>query len=184
MAQDFADKSAARQWVWDRLVAEGVARFPFPPHGRIPNFAGAEVAAARLFNIEPWKSATAIKVNPDSPQRPLRAEALRRGITVFVPTPRLRGGFKKLDPRRVPPDKIEEATSLSRGNRWSEEVASRKCRSSTPSSAAPTRSHVMGGKGEGDSDIGAFAGDPPHDPRGSRSPPSVPPRDAVGACLK
>jgi hypothetical protein len=34
---------------------------------------------------------------------PLRAEALRRGITVFVPTPRLRGGFKKLDPRRLPP---------------------------------------------------------------------------------
>jgi 5-formyltetrahydrofolate cyclo-ligase len=109
MAQDFADKSAARQWVWDRLVAEGVARFPFPPHGRIPNFAGAEVADARLFNIEPWKSATAIKVNPDTPQRPLRAEALRRGITVFVPTPRLRGGFKKLDPRRIPPDRIAPA---------------------------------------------------------------------------
>jgi 5-formyltetrahydrofolate cyclo-ligase len=45
MARYFADKSAARQWVWDRLHAEGVARFPFPPHGRIPNFAGAEVAA-------------------------------------------------------------------------------------------------------------------------------------------
>src|SRR6202011_4196125 len=40
--------------------------FPFPPHGRIPNFAGAEVAAARLLDIEPWKSAIAIKVNPDS----------------------------------------------------------------------------------------------------------------------
>jgi hypothetical protein len=52
-----------------QLSAEGVARFPFPPHGRIPNFAGAEVAAARLLNIEPWKSATAIKVNQDSPQR-------------------------------------------------------------------------------------------------------------------
>jgi len=64
MAWDFAAKSAARQWVWDRLSAEGVARFPFPPHGRIPNFAGAEVAAARLLDIEPWKSATAIKVNP------------------------------------------------------------------------------------------------------------------------
>jgi 5-formyltetrahydrofolate cyclo-ligase len=106
MARGFADKSAARQWVWDRLSAEGVARFPFPPHGRIPNFAGAEVAAALLLDIEPWKSATAVKVNPDSPQRPLRAEALRRGITIFVPTPRLRGGFKKLDPRRIPPDKI------------------------------------------------------------------------------
>jgi hypothetical protein len=81
------------------------------------------VAAARLLDIEPWKSATAVKVNPDSPQRPLRAEALRRGITVFVPTPRLRGGFKKLDPRHIPLDKIEEAASLSRGNRWSEEVA-------------------------------------------------------------
>jgi hypothetical protein len=117
MARDFADKSAARQWVWDRLGAEGVARFPFPPHGRIPNFAGAEVAAARLLDIEPWKSATAIKVNPDSPQRPLRAEALRRGIAVFVPTPRLRGGFKKLNPRRIPPDKIDAAASLSRGDR-------------------------------------------------------------------
>ena len=45
MAWDFADKRAARQWVWDRLSAEGVARFPFPPHGRIPNFAGADVAS-------------------------------------------------------------------------------------------------------------------------------------------
>ena len=34
---------------WDTLRAEGVARFPFPPHGRIPNFAGAELAAARLL---------------------------------------------------------------------------------------------------------------------------------------
>ena len=53
MAWGFPDKSAARQWVWDRLAAEGVARFPFPPHGRIPNFAGAGLAAARLLEIEP-----------------------------------------------------------------------------------------------------------------------------------
>jgi len=71
MAWDFPDENGARQWVWDRLAAEGVARFPFPPHGHIPNFAGAELAAARLLEIEPWKSATAIKVNPDSPQHPL-----------------------------------------------------------------------------------------------------------------
>ena len=135
MARDFADKSAARQWVWDRLVAEGVARFPFPPHGRIPNFAGAKMAAARLLDIEPWKSATAIKVNPDSPQRPLRAEALHRGITVFVPTPRLRGGFKKLDPRRIPPDRIDEAASFVAGRKlarhivaWSKVPSPRKVR--------------------------------------------------------
>ena len=44
------------------------------PH---PEFRGGELAAARLLEIEPWKSTTAIKVNPVSPQRPLRAEALR-----------------------------------------------------------------------------------------------------------
>ena len=33
------------------------------------------------------------------------------------------GGFKKLDPRRIPPDKIEAAASLARGDHWSEEVA-------------------------------------------------------------
>jgi 5-formyltetrahydrofolate cyclo-ligase len=156
MAGEFTDKSAARQWVWDRLRAEGVARFPFPPHGRIPNFASAEVAALRLLEIEPWKSATAIKVNPDSPQRPLRAEALRRGITVFVPTPRLRGGFRKLDPLRIPPDKIEEAASLSRGNRWSEEVALTdmpRPDAIVCGSVAVTRDGRRCGKGEGYSDL-------------------------------
>jgi len=134
MASDFADKSAARQWVWDRLAAEGVARFPFPPHGRIPNFVGAELAATRL----------------------LGAQALRRGITVFVPTPRLRGGFKKLDPRRIPPEKIQEAAGLSHGDRWSEEVAL----SDMPGldaivcgSVAVTRDGRRCGKGEGYSDL-------------------------------
>ena len=156
MAEDFADKSAARQWVWDRLRAEGVARFSFPPHGRIPNFVGAEIAALRLLDIEPWKSARAIKVNPDTPQRPLRAEALRRGITVFVATPRLRGSFRKLDPRRIPPDKIGEAASLSRGDRWSEEVELTNMPGLDAivcGSVAVTRSGRRCGKGEGYSDL-------------------------------
>jgi 5-formyltetrahydrofolate cyclo-ligase len=109
MAGEFTDKSAARRWVWDRLRAEGVAHFPFPPHGRIPNFAGAEVAALRLLEIEPWKSATAIKVNPDSPQRPLRAEALAAASRFSYRRPDCAAVFKKLDPHRIPPDKIEEA---------------------------------------------------------------------------
>ncbi len=44
MKKLFPDKHEARKAVWDRLQAERVARFPFPPHGRIPNFAGAEQA--------------------------------------------------------------------------------------------------------------------------------------------
>src|SRR5204862_3384585 len=95
-------------------------------------------------------------VNPDSPQRPLRAEALRRGVTVFVPTPRLRGGFQKLDPRRIPPDRINEAASLSRGDRWSEEVAlvdMPGLDAIVCGSVAVTRDGRRCGKGEGYSDL-------------------------------
>jgi 5-formyltetrahydrofolate cyclo-ligase len=156
MTQHFSDKTAARQFVWDRLAAEGVARFPFPPHGRIPNFAGAEIAAARLFEVEPWKSAGTVKVNPDAPQRPVRAEALRRGITVFVPTPRLRGGFKKLDPQRIPDDKIQEAAGLSHADRWAIEVPLKKLPrldAIVCGSVAVTRDGRRCGKGEGYSEL-------------------------------
>jgi 5-formyltetrahydrofolate cyclo-ligase len=108
------------------------------------------------LDIEPWKSATAIKVNPDAPQRPLRAEGLRRGIAIFVPTLRLRGGFKKFDPRHIPPDKIDKAASLSRGDRWSEEVALAdmpRLDAIVCGSVAVTRDGRRSGKGEGYSDL-------------------------------
>jgi len=34
------DKQAVRETVWDAFEERGEARFPFPPHDRIPNFAG------------------------------------------------------------------------------------------------------------------------------------------------
>jgi 5-formyltetrahydrofolate cyclo-ligase len=72
MRKRFSNKDAARKAVWDHLQAERVARFPFPPHGRIPNFAGAEQAAKRLFELSSWKNAKRLKINPDAPQRPVR----------------------------------------------------------------------------------------------------------------
>jgi 5-formyltetrahydrofolate cyclo-ligase len=68
----------------------------------------------------------------------------------------LRGGFKKLDPRRIPPDKIEEAASLSRGDRWSEEVALTDMPGLDAivcGSVAVTRDGRRCGKGEGYSDL-------------------------------
>lgn len=121
--QTFKTKQAARQAVWDQLVAGKLARFPFPPHGRIPNFAGAKEAAERLFTIPIFQKAKRIKVNPDAPQRYVRELALRRGITIFVPTPRLRGGFQRFDPRKIPPEMLREAASLSKGKRWGEPVS-------------------------------------------------------------
>ncbi len=153
---DFQDKQSARQEIWDRLQERRLARFPFPPHGRIPNFAGAAEAAKRLFDVAPWRDAKRIKVNPDSPQRYVRIEALKRGIEVFVPTPRLRAGFKRLDPARIPYEEIPAAASLSRGAKWAEDVALAdmpQLDAIVTGCVAVTRAGHRAGKGEGYSDI-------------------------------
>lgn len=122
MSTEYLTKQTARQAVWDRLKAEKLAAFPFPPHGRIPNFKGAKDAALRLFAEPEWRDAKRIKVNPDSPQKYVRAEALRRGITVYVPTPKLKAGFLKLDPAGIPFDAINDASQMSRCAKWAEPV--------------------------------------------------------------
>lgn len=95
-------KQELRETVWERLRAAGVARFP-GARGRIPNFTGAEAAADRLRATEPWKDASTIKSNPDSPQWPVRQRALEDGRTVFMAVPRLRADrpFLRLDPDRI-----------------------------------------------------------------------------------
>lgn len=103
------DKQALRKRVWDDLEDSGEARFPFPPHGRIPNFAGAEAAATRLASLGPWSAAKAVKANPDAPQLPARRRALRRGKTIYMAVPRLASEkpFRELDPDRIRAANIE-----------------------------------------------------------------------------
>ena len=107
------DKQPLRERVWDDLEASGVARFPFPPHGRIPNVAGADAAADRLADTDEWAAASVLKCNPDAPQLPVRRRALRDGKTVYVAVPRLRDAecFLELDPARV--EDVDEATTVS-----------------------------------------------------------------------
>jgi 5-formyltetrahydrofolate cyclo-ligase len=95
-------KQAIREWVWRLLEERGAARFP-GARGRIPNFSGAETAAARLGEVAAWREARAIKANPDAPQLPVRARALREGKTVVMAVPRLReeACFLLLDPHRL-----------------------------------------------------------------------------------
>ena len=152
----FASKQAAREAVWDRLKAKKLARFPFPPHGRIPNFEGAKQAALRLFDEPEWRDARRIKVNPDSPQKYVRAEALRRNIVVFVPTPRLTAGFMKLDPAVIPFDAIDDASQMSRIARWATPVALAdmpQMDAIVTGCVAVTASGRRAGKGAGYSDI-------------------------------
>lgn len=156
MERYFSGKPDARQAVWDRLAAEGIARFPFPPHGRIPNFAGADAAARRLFEAPLMANVRRIKANPDAPQRMVRRLALERGIVVYMPTPRLKGGFKRLDPSRIPKDALKEAASLSKVDRYADQIplsALEGIDLIVAGSVAVTRRGDRCGKGEGYSDL-------------------------------
>lgn len=117
-----AAKQAIREAVWERLTRERLAAFPMPIKGRIPNFKGAAAAAERLAELPEFRRARTIKVNPDSPQRPVRELALRAGKIVLVPTPRLREGFLLLDPGELPPDALGKAATIEGAARYGRPV--------------------------------------------------------------
>ena len=105
-------KNDLRTKIWLLLDERKVTRFPKPAKGRIPNFMGAEKAALKLFELPEFKKAQVMKINPDSPQRPVRALALREGKVVVMPTPRIRNGFLMLNPREIPKQKLNEASTI------------------------------------------------------------------------
>jgi len=118
-----AGKQALRERVWRLLERRRVARFPLPVAGRIPNFKGAEEAAARAATLPEWKAARRIKCNPDAPQRPLRLRALREGKLVFMAVPRLTAErcFLRLDPARLG-DRLAQAATIKGASRLGEPV--------------------------------------------------------------
>lgn len=79
----------------------GVTLPPKPCYGRIPNFKGVYEAALKASSLPEWASADVVFANPDSPQRHLRAMALRQGKLLIMATPRLRKGFLEVEPSRV-----------------------------------------------------------------------------------
>ncbi|XP_066050822.1 methenyltetrahydrofolate synthase domain-containing protein isoform X2 [Chamaea fasciata] len=89
-----------REKVWEHLEASGLADFPRPVRGRIPNFKGASHAATRLLGLQEFRAARSVKINPDAPQRNARFLTLEARKTLLVPTPRLRTGLFN---RIVPP---------------------------------------------------------------------------------
>lgn len=152
----FHTKAAARDWAWNTLDEQGLARPPLPSHGRIPNFAGAAAAALRIFAEPPWAQARAIKVNPDSPQLSVRLMALQRGVKVYVPTPKLAAGFNLLDPALIPPDSYAEAARLTTMPKWARAVALEdlpQLDAIVTGCAAVTTTGKRCGKGAGYSDI-------------------------------
>ncbi|NIX57258.1 MAG: 5-formyltetrahydrofolate cyclo-ligase, partial [candidate division Zixibacteria bacterium] len=72
------------------------------------------------------------------------------------PTPRLRAGFKKFDPVNIPEDKLSEAATLSRSDRWAEAVPLEELPALdaiVTGSVAVTTEGRRCGKGEGYGDL-------------------------------
>lgn len=150
------DKEELRERIWDDLEESGVARFPYPPHGRIPNFAGADEAADRLADLDTWRDATVIKSNPDAPQLPVRRRALREGKTVYMAVPRLREEkcFLELDPAEL--DDTDAAATIGGSSEMGVPVAPAEMEPVdlvVSGSVAVNREGARVGKGEGYSDL-------------------------------
>ncbi|KAM4894407.1 methenyltetrahydrofolate synthase domain-containing protein isoform 1-T1 [Sylvia borin] len=89
-----------REKVWEHLEASGLAEFPRPVRGRIPNFKGSLRACSSLGELDVFCRAREVKVDPDKPLEGARLAALQAKKTLLVPTPRLRTGLFN---RIVPP---------------------------------------------------------------------------------
>jgi len=155
-----ADLSAAKQQirerVWRLMEEKGVARFPKPIWGRIPNFEGAEKAAERLRALPIFADACVVKVNPDAPQRPVREHVLRQGKTLLVPTPRLRDGFLLINPSERLGMDVGYAATIRGASRYGRSVGLRdlpKVDLIVAGSVAVSRSGARVGKGGGYSEI-------------------------------
>lgn len=94
-------KQRLREDMWNKLERAGVARFPLPISGRIPNFHGSDRAAEKLAELEEWKSAEIVVANPDSPQRKVRELALKGDKTLVMASPRLKRGYLIMEPQKV-----------------------------------------------------------------------------------
>lgn len=116
MAKDA--KAAIRERIWRLMEERGIAAFPRPVFGRIPNFKGAERACEKLVGTKAFVKAVAVKINPDAPQRPCREAALAAGKIVVMPTPRIKEGFLVLDPGLMPKSAYKEASTIGGAFKW------------------------------------------------------------------
>lgn len=116
------EKQRIREYVWRIMEERGIARFPLPVRGRIPNFVGAERAAENLRKLPEYMEARVIFCNPDSPQRPVRDMALRDGKILVMATPRLREGFLVLDPRKIGLRNLSAASTIAGAFRYGQKV--------------------------------------------------------------
>jgi len=115
-------KEEIRRKIWKIMEEQNVARFPRPVFNRIPNFQGAEEAAHRLQGLQIYQDAKVLKVNPDSPQKPIRESILSVRKTLVTPAPRLKSGFLLLDPKSIPMSALSYASTIKGAFKYGKQI--------------------------------------------------------------
>jgi len=92
-------KGSIRQKIWTYIKENDLATFPKDVKDRIPNYKGSDEAAVKAYELDMFKNAGTIEVNPDKPQQKARFLALEAKKTLLVPSTRLRTGlFNRITP--------------------------------------------------------------------------------------
>ena len=114
-----------REQVWDALrqVAKPDSRFHFDFGEFIPDFEGSDAALANLLALPLYEGSSFIFITPDNCLDGLRAQALRDGKRILVPTYGIRRGFVKLEPDDVPTGCEEYASWLDGMERFGERLS-------------------------------------------------------------
>ncbi|MEM2136874.1 MAG: 5-formyltetrahydrofolate cyclo-ligase [Candidatus Methanomethylicia archaeon] len=149
------NKKSVREEIWRLMEERRIARFP-GAYGRIPNFIGAEEAAGKLIKTSEWKNAMVVKINPDSPQIPVRRYVLSEGKKLIMPTPRISSGFLMLDPEKIYEKNYSYASTIKGAFKYGVEIKPRdlpKIDLVVLGSVAVNPNGDRIGKGEGYSEI-------------------------------
>lgn len=149
-------KAEIRKAIWHLLAQHGAVRFP-SPHGRIPNFVGADRAARLLRELTVWRKAHVIKLSADAPHLPIRRAALADGKIVYMAVPRLTAEkcFVELDPQKLG-SRALSTTSMRGALKYGRLVSPREMRHTDLiicGSVAASRDGARLGKGGGFSDL-------------------------------
>lgn len=102
-------KQVIRDAVWEKLE-RALASPPSKIWGKIPDFDGAEATAYLLRDLDMYRAARVVSVNPDSPQRSLREMVMRDGKILVMGTPGLKHGLMIF--KDIPEEEARRASTL------------------------------------------------------------------------
>lgn len=108
------NKDTSRAAVWAELINVALpdSRFHLDFNEYIPDFAGSDKATANLTALTEYQTATVAFITPDNCLEALRAQAIRDGKVVIMPTYGIRRGFVELRPGDAPDDLLDYAVLL------------------------------------------------------------------------